>query len=510
VFHEGLALASASGVATHAALGLAVAVVATATVLGLGALRRRHGRWAVAALAAALVGLAGAVGWSMTPARAPQVVRRPAPPAAAGKPNLMLVVVDTLRADAVEPFGPAAGTTPAVARLASDGVAFERTYAQSSWTRPSIASILTGQYPSRHGAVHKMDILPEAATTLAEVLRAAGYWTAAFVNNINVAPVFNFQQGFDEYVYLEPEFYFGATDSAAKLAIYKGLRLARERFFGRRMYFQHYYQDAQVVNRRVLGWLDEKPPEPFFLLVHYMDPHDPYFEIPYTGRGVARVMHPSPPPESAAELRELYRQEVRYLDDALHVLFDRLRGSGLYERTAIVLTADHGEEFQEHGGWWHGTTLYEEAIRVPLIIKPVQGRDRGLRRPDPARTIDIAPTLLAAAGVAAPPGVQGGDLFNGHVTEPLYAEEDLEGNRLAAIQVGDWKLITANADNPRGLEPLELYNLAADPGERTNLAGREATRARGLLDELARFTDHVTGQTRRARPGGDHAADPRT
>src|SRR5262249_49774141 len=148
------------------------------------------------------------------------------------KPNLILVVVDTLRSDAIEPFGPPAGTTPAFASLAHDGVAFARTYSQASWTRPSIASILTSEYPSMHGAIQKMDFLPDRVLTLAEVLKAEGYWTAGFANNINVAPVFNFQQGFDEYVYLEPSFYFGATESGTKLAIYKGLRVFRERAFG--------------------------------------------------------------------------------------------------------------------------------------------------------------------------------------------------------------------------------------------------------------------------------------
>src|SRR6185295_8017030 len=119
---------------------------------------------------------------------------------------------------------------------------------------------------------------------------AQGYWTAAFTTNINVAPVFNFQQGFDEFRYLEPSFYFGASDSATKLAIYKTLRMVRERFFSSRMYFQNYYQDAEVVGTHVNEWFDSSPPEPFFLFIHYMDPHDPYFEMPYNGKGVARVM----------------------------------------------------------------------------------------------------------------------------------------------------------------------------------------------------------------------------
>ena len=132
------------------------------------------------------------------------------------------------------------------------------------------------------------------AFTLAEALKARGYWTAAFTTNINVAPIFNFQQGFDEFHYLEPSFYFGASDSATKLAIYKGLRAAREKVSSK-MWVQNFYQDAAVVDEHVQAWLGCKPPEPFFLFIHYMDPHDPYFEMPYNGHGVARVSTPDPP-----------------------------------------------------------------------------------------------------------------------------------------------------------------------------------------------------------------------
>ena len=179
-------------------------------------------------------------------------------------------------------------------QLARDGVVFEHTYSQASWTRPSIATILTAEYPSVHGTEHKMDFLSDRVDTIAEVLKAQGYWTAAFTTNINVAPIFNFQQGFDEFRYLEPSFYFGATDSATKLAIYKGLRVAREKVSRARCGCENYYQDAGRRRQHVEAWLGEQPPEPFFLFVHYMDPHDPYFEIPYNGHGVARVIDPRP------------------------------------------------------------------------------------------------------------------------------------------------------------------------------------------------------------------------
>lgn len=483
VFHEQLKLASVQGVVTHALLLVAAALVA---LLGGWLVAAAHRRAGIAGFAGFLV-VAVAAAWlggALTEAKRAQTVRRPAPGSAAGKPNIILIIADTLRADAVEPYGAPAGSTPAFADLARDSVVFERTVAQSSWTRPSIASILTGQHASSHRAVHKFDILPDEAFTLAEALRLQGYWTAGFVTNINVAPVFNFQQGFDEYVYLEPDFYFGATDSGAKLAIYKVLRLLREKL-NRRIYFPHFYQDAEVLNRNALQWLESNPPEPFFLLMHYMDPHDPFFEIPYNGKGFARVSEPNPPAARARELHDLYLQDVRYLDRHLGNFLDRLKKAGLYDRSFVVLTADHGEEFQEHGGWWHGTTLYDETLRVPLLFKRPGGQGGGERRKALVRLIDIAPALMAAIGADIPAGFEGRDLFTAGDGGPIVAETDLEGNQVKSILRDGWKLILANPGNPRGLGLVELYDLGSDPGERQNLAAKQPERVARMKAELA-------------------------
>lgn len=354
-----------------------------------------------------------------------------------------------------------------------------------------------------------MDFLPDSALTIAEVFKAQGYWTAAFTTNINVAPIFNFQQGFDEFHYLEPSFYFGATDSATRLAVYKGLRAAREKVTSK-MWVENYYQDAAVVDRNVEAWLKRPPPEPFFLFIHYMDPHDPYFDIPYNGHGVARVSTPEPAPERVEELHDIYRQDVRYLDGYLQQLVQRLKQSGLYDRSILAVTADHGEEFREHGGWWHGTALYDEQVHVPLIVKRAQEPEPGRHRADISRSVDIAPTLVAAARLSVPDAFQGIDLFTATVTEPVIAEEDLEGNRLTSIRSGDWKLITANRDNPRGLAPLELFNLRDDPQERTNIAQRERERVSEMLAQLEHL--RAGSADRRTATAGNataHTDDPR-
>ncbi len=512
IFQEELVFASASGIITHLLLLLGAVTSALLVVAILRGCYRLAGSAGTVMLLVLLVGVAFVIGFFAGPAAAPETARRPAPAGAAGRPNIVLIVADALRADAVDWAGDRPGSLGGFAELARDGVVFERAYSQSSWTRPSFASILTAQYPSAHGTMHKMDFLPDRAFTVAEALQEQGYWTAAFTTNINVAPIFNFSQGFDEFSYLEPSFYFGATDSATNLAIYKGLRMARERFLAGRMYFKHYYQDAAVLDGHLSGWLAQKPPEPFFLFVHYMDPHDPYFEIPYDGRGVARVMTPSPPAEDAEKLHDLYMQGVRYLDGYLKSLVGQLKSLGLYDRTVLGFTADHGEEFQEHGGWWHGTALYEEQVRVPLVVKRAREKLAGQRRADQVRTIDVLPSMMAAAGLPLPPQFQGIDVFNAEVTDPLFAEEEFEGNRLASIQIGPWKLITANPGNPRGLAPTELYHIDNDPEEKHNLAAMETTRVADMLLQLKQLRSRIAehGQGRLLGGERDDDTDPRT
>jgi arylsulfatase len=508
LFQENLPVATGEGIVVHALLVLGALAAAGVGIAAVRGCHRAGGSVAMVGVLAALLAASGLAG-ALTDRTEKPSPAGPSRPAVPGKPNVVLIVVDTLRADAAE-WTRRQGEPSGFAQLATDGVLFDRTYAQASWTRPSIATILTAEYPSVHGAVHKMDFLPNSALTLAEVLKAQGYWTAAFTTNINVAPIFNFQQGFEEFHYLAPSFYFGATDSATRLAVYKGLRAAREKL-SQAIWVENYYQDAAVVDRHVEAWLASRPPEPFFLFIHYMDPHDPYFELPYNGRGVARVSTPDPAPERAEELHRLYLGEARYLDGYLAKLIQGLKRADLYDRSIVAVTADHGEEFREHGGWWHGTALYDEQVHVPLIIKRAQEPEPGHRRDEVARSIDIAPTLVAATAAPVPEAFQGIDLFQGTVAEPILAEEDLEGNQLSSIRSGDWKLITANRDNPRGLAPVELFNLLDDPQERTNLARDESDRVSDLLAQLeqlrARIAHHHNGGVGSAT---SHVADPRS
>jgi arylsulfatase A-like enzyme len=481
LFGEGLAIASPTGAAVHLGLLLGAAVIAALVFLALRGVAARPvvvvtGWFALLGVAASAALVAGDRGGDGAP------VERRADPAAAGRPNVILVVMDTLRVDAINAhLGRDDG---GVARLARDGVRFANAHSQASWTRPSMASLLTSQYPSQHGAVQKTSLLSDRLTTLAEAFAAAGYWTAGFTTNINLAPIFNFQQGFDEYAYLEPSFYFGATDSATRLAVYKGLRVVREWLFRDRIYFQNYYQDAEVVGAAVGDWLAEAPPQPFFLLVHYMDPHDPYFEMPYNGRGVARVIDPDPPAANASAYHELYGEGVEYVEKHFGGILADLEQRGLYGNSVIALTSDHGEEFQEHGGWWHGTTLYQEQLHVPLVIKQAGPRTAAAVDERVVEHVDVAPTLMRAAGLEPPDTFVGRDLFIPGPGGTVFAEVDHEGNRLTSLRQGDWKIIVANPDNPRGLAPVELYDLATDPDERNDLAPTDSARVEEMMRAL--------------------------
>jgi arylsulfatase A-like enzyme len=444
----------------------------------------------VAGIVIARVGMAAG---SSAPAPAPRT-------AAVGQahkgPNVILIAVDTLRADHLSAYGYQASTTPTFDRLASDGTRFAKAYAQASWTRPSFGTIFTSLYPSSHRAIHKADALPDAVVTLAEVMQGAGYQTVGFANNINVAPLFGFQQGFDQYVFLEPEFFFGATESAAQLTIYNQLRLIRERFISKKKWVENYYQPADVVSKHGLDWLAARDPQrPFFMFLHYMEPHDPYFVHPYNGEAYARVANPNPDPSLADKYRAAYDGAIKFLDDELAKLFAELKKQGLYDESLIVLTADHGEEFHEHGGWWHGTTLYDEQLAVPLLIKAPKGGPSGIVNDHVVSSLDIAPTIIATAGLAVPKTMIGKALGlgadAGAPRDHAFAESELEGNSLQAYRSGGMKVIHANPGNPRGLPEHQLFDVASDPGEQKDLISTQSEVANKLTADMCTVQSHA-------------------
>ena len=387
--------------------------------------------------------------------------------------NILFIVVDTLRADHLPSYGYEAGSTPNLDAFAEDAVRFDQHFANASWTRPSFASILTGRHPASHQTMSKTASLPSEMITLPETLKQAGWTTVGFVTNYNVAPYFNFQQGFDEYNYLEPTYVLGSGDETSKLLFMQFLRKRIAKARGKKGVSPgSAYQDAETVNASVTAWLDQNPAQPWFAFTAYMDPHDPYFEHPYSGAGYARAAHGMPREDEAQALRKLYDGEITYWDEHFGKLIETLKNKDLYDNMTIIVTSDHGEEFFDHGGYWHGTTLYDEQIRVPLFIKLPGAQKGGTTLRHWVQSVDIMPTLLRTLDIDIPKSVQGGDLFQG--TDVVYAEESHEGNILKAVRekraTREVKMITANPGNPRGLEPVELFQVDDDYLEQQNLA----------------------------------------
>jgi arylsulfatase A-like enzyme/uncharacterized membrane protein YbhN (UPF0104 family) len=398
----------------------------------------------------------------------------PVPAALETRPNVVLVMVDTLRADHLSCYGSKRVRTPAICSLVEEGGNLFNAFSHASWTKPATASLLTSLVPSSHGAMSKPSAISQDTELIAEVMQERGYETGGIVSNINLAPSFGFDQGYDEYHYLGPDYLAGAEESSSKLILYQ---IARSVWFkvkpGLRV--GDFYQDSDTVNARAFDFLGRHADSRFFLFLHYMDPHDPYFSHPYDGHGIARVSNQHPDPELAAEMRLLYEGEIEFLDANIAKLIAKLRELGVYDDTVIALTSDHGEEFYEHGGWWHGLTLYDEQIHVPLLVKWAKSQPADV--PDAgnhvARLIDVAPTLIAQTGAAVPDAMQGLDLAGGFAgraekDQMAFSEEDHEGNVLRSIRSMDWKLIEANEGNPRGVPPVELFDVVSDPGETRN------------------------------------------
>ncbi len=459
----------------------------------------------------AVTGLVAGGRWMATRPPRPAVPETIAP-LLQDKPNTVLIMIDALRADRLNCYGYGPETSPHIDALAADAIRFETCISQASWTKPSTATLLTSLYPSSHQAIYKPDMLPDPVVSIAEVLGEEGYFCLGFANNANVTPMFNFGQGFDQYIYLRPDYFFFSPESGFQLTGYNQLRLMRERFFSKKKSVQHYYQDAQVVNKNVISWLERLRRGRFFIFIHYMETHDPYFVHPYNGEGYARVSNPSPDPALAGRLSQIYDGELRYVDQAVGQLCAWLKEAGLYQETLIVLTADHGQEFYEHGGWWHGTTLYDEQIHVPLLVKLPGGEAAGSTDRRTVRTLDITPTILNLSGIPPQATMQGrrflgtmGEEWAG--AEDVFSEEDHEGNIVHSLRTATWKLMQANRNNPRGLPPVSLFHLAGDPGEMDNLADQ-----RGDLVELmaARLEERMSLARGEAVPRQEREIDEAT
>jgi arylsulfatase A-like enzyme len=375
-------------------------------------------------------------------------------------PNLLLVSLDTLRADRVgHRDGERPGLTPCLDAFAVTATVFEDVWAQASYTLPSHMSLFSGQYASTHGVQRRGDRLDRGRTRLlAELMRAGGYTTAAFTGGGYVHPELGFARGFDRYGIVDPLYnlesplFHGLVERLPSLSM--GLALE---------------QDLRAVE----GWLGRHRDEPFFLFVHTYATHgyDPprrflaELELPTRTLGeddeANAAVHATEASsdEVGARLTELYDATVRQADEAVGRLLDALDRLGLADDTVVVITSDHGEELGEHGRIGHGRTLYEEVLQVPLLVR-VPGWQPA-RVETPVMLIDVLPTLLDELGLPSPEGLASAGLFEADADRPLFSEVDDEV-QLAAMRLGGAKLVASPAE-----ETGQRFELSSDPGEQS-------------------------------------------
>ncbi len=391
----------------------------------------------------------------------------------ANRPNVFLIIIDTLRYDWISPYGYDI-KTPNLQSFSDDGILFTNMFSQCSWTRPSVSSFMTSLYPSQHGVETYTDILNPNSKTLALSMRKAGYYTVGFCNNFHLLAAYNFSIGFNYYEYLSPSDVIPVDKNAPKLDFVALLRENSKKYLLKlkpKNAVNYYYYDAFRATDRVTDWLSKNRNKKFFMFIHYMDPHVPYFRYPYDGN------YYDPPSicqgniysaDEVADFAVFYRQEIEYLDKGLGRLFDYLKNQGIYDNSLIIITADHGEEFFDHGGAAHGRTLYDEMTHIPLIIKLPYSEKRGTIDRHLVQSIDIAPTIANLVGSQIFNNWQGKDIFSKVKTKWSIAQL-MKSKRATAIRSLTEKLyLTYNTDET--LPPVAYFNLVKDPKELNNLA----------------------------------------
>lgn len=397
-------------------------------------------------------------------------------------PNVVLITLDTVRADRMGFLGSRRGLTPRLDALARQSVVFTHAYSQVPLTTASHATILTGMYPQFHQVNDFGVPLAKDLPYAPDIFRARGYGTAAFVGSLVLDPSTRsapgFERGFDTY----------------------------DAGFHRRQLAENRYQAIErrggEVVAHALAWLNQHPRAPFFIWVHLYDAHDPYDPPePYKSR------YPSAP----------YDGEIAYVDSALGGLLSHLRARGLYQGTLIAVMADHGEALGDHGEATHGIFLYDETIRVPLLIKLPAERAAGKRIEGRVELVDVLPTVLEAAGVAVPQEIQGQSLLAllkpvpaGQAAtskdpaltldRPAYSETDYPHHSfgwssLRALRAGKYLYVEA--------PHRELYDQSADPKAERNLSATSVAVSDTLASQLEGFHQKTTSSRKAPRVSMD-------
>jgi arylsulfatase A-like enzyme len=391
----------------------------------------------------------------------------------ADRSPVVLIVIDTLRRDHLGCYGYSRGTSPHVDALAADAIVFRNAISHAPWTTPSIAALLSSRYPSDLGIDDVRAPLPEEVPYLAEALREAGYATGAVVSHSFCSRKWNFDQGFD---------YFDQTYVQGHDAI-----------------------TSAGVTAKALEFVEQHQEQPFFLWVHYFDPHDAFFDhesTPENGEPPTAEEYQGPihsgigflqlqklrknaTTSDVDELRRLYDSEIRYTDRHVGQLLARLRELQIYDKALIVFTADHGEEFLDHGRFGHTKTLFRELIDVPLLVKLPRGQ--GTLREDLVGLVDVAPTILEWTGCDPLEGAVGQSLLKTSPRGRLVFSETSRNADLRSVTSRDFKLVLDLESGQKS-----LFTLREDPLERVDVSAQEPQALVLLHQALQRWLQRET------------------
>lgn len=384
--------------------------------------------------------------------------------------NVILISLDTFRADFLSCYGYPRNTTPNIDAIAAKGILFENVISPVPMTLPSHTSMFTGMIPPAHGVhdnmLYKAD---ESLLTLAEILKANGFATAAVLAAEVLDPSFGLDQGFDDY-------YAPKVLTAADVQ-----------------------RPGNEINHIAMDWLDKHKDERFFLFLHYFDTHYPY--TPPEPFKSSFLTDPQADVSSPEYIRDLYAAEAAFADHCIGQIVNKLKKLKLYDSSLIVIVGDHGEMLHEHGELTHAYWIYQSAIKVPLIIK-LPGRKKAKRITRIAGIIDVVPTVCSLLGIEPPSNIQGYDLTPYFDDQPagerfLYCESltatKYQGNSLLGVVSDNYKYIQTTRP--------ELYDIVNDPAESNNLASDKPQLARIMQDRLKRILEdtHSTPKTNQAQ-----------
>lgn len=433
--------------------------------------------------------------------------------------NVILITIDTMRPDRISAYGYHKHQTPVLDRLAAEGTLFENAFCDVTWTTPSMASVMTGTYATRHGFRSSFQTLKSDAATMAEILRDHGMHTAAIIASYPLHSIFGLNQGFDLYdetfnspLSFQEDVQFGPVQAPPPVETPPSDDTQAMRWFLWEKSQRDAYRSDPDVSDRAIAWLRAERADPFFLWIHYFGPH----EKPTGLVG----------DENLAAERDLqlaaYDPDVVAVDGEIGRVLAALKSLGIDEDTAIVVHADHGQSLMEHDYFGHGRNVLDPTARIPLIVHAPGRVPAGRRDATLARNVDILPTLLELLGIPRPPGLDGRDLFGavGSADPTAYIETYLSATWLFADEKADhrigfrrlglrtarWKYVIndpvpfvdrpsppIDADTRRRFYFEELFDLAADPGETRNVIAEHHDVASTMRNEIMRL--HRTATT---------------